>query len=489
MKIVRQEIKRTVHFIGIGGIGTSALARWFLSQKWGVSGSDLSSSQITAKLRKEGIRVFIGHKAQNLPKEAKLVVFSAAIQPDNPELVKARQKGIPCQTYAQTLGDLTKKYKTIAIAGAHGKGTSTALLSLVLIKSGFDPTVIIGTNLKEFGNKNFRKGRGPHLLIEADEYQRHFLHHSPIAALITNIDKEHLDFFKNLNDIKNTFLKFIGNIQPSGILVVNKDDKNLYSLKNKIQKIAEKNQLKVYWYSICPRKSALSLRLSAMMKIPGDHNISNALGVYTLAKVLGTKNKDIFLALSRYRGAWRRMEHRGELKTKNLKLKTKIYDDYAHHPTEIKATLSGFRKKYPDKKIICVFQPHQAKRLKALFREFTTAFDLADILVLLDIYKVPGRDTSTRLSASKVSQNVNSAKLARATEKRLNALKPLKNRKKSASKGRISLKRVIYLPLSPRVINGLKLTLRDLLFDQRKSAIIVMMGAGDIYKMTDKLIK
>ena len=230
--------KPRVHFIGIGGIGTSALARWFLSHNHNVSGSDVSPSEIISELKKQGVKIFIGHKAKNLPKEANLAIFSAAVPADNPERRQAAKLGIPVKSYSEAVGDLTKQYKTIAVAGAHGKSTTTALLSLVLIKANFDPTVIVGTKLKEFGDSNFRNGKGDYLVLEADEYNDSFLNYSPTAVIILNIDREHLDYYKNLAVIKKSFLKFIDNIRPNGILVLNKDDKNLLSLKNKIQKIS-----------------------------------------------------------------------------------------------------------------------------------------------------------------------------------------------------------------------------------------------------------
>ncbi len=462
----KEKFSKTVHFVGIGGIGTSALARWFLKHGWKVSGSDSDASSITDALKREGVKIFIGHRAKNISQKTKLVIHSAAISAENPEFKQAGFLKIPIKSYAEFLGDLTKRYKTLAVSGSHGKSTTTAMLSLVLINAGFDPTVIVGTKLKEFapsaGGSNFRNGKSEYLILEADEYQKSFLRYSPAAAIITNIDREHLDIYKNLNEIKKVFLKFINNIQFGGILVVNKDDKNLFSLKNKIQKIAEKKNLKVFWYSIFPRKSALSQRMSAILKVPGEHNLSNSLAAYTMAKTLGVKEKNIFNAISGYRGAWRRMEYRGQLKAKSYKLKADVYDDYAHHPTEIKATLAGIAQKWPKTAIICVFQPHQAQRLSALFKEFTGAFDNADVLILLDIFKVKGRDVSTR--------DVNSKKLAEVVAKRKSSpaviyLKNPKNLKKEINN--------ILLYPKPYTLNP----------------IIVMMGAGDIYKMTDKLIQ
>ena len=468
--LVRQVIKsKTVYFIGIGGIGTSALARWFLKHGWKVRGSDSDASSITDALKKEGVKIFIGHSVKNISQKIKLVIYSAAISAENPELKQAEFLKIPIKSYAEFLGDLTKRYKTFAVSGSHGKSTTTALLSLVLIKAGFDPTVIVGTKLKEFappaGGSNFRNGKSEYLVLEADEYQKSFLRYSPVAAIITNIDREHLDIYKNLNEIKKVFLKFINNIQFGGILVVNKDDKNLFSLKNKIQKIAEKNKLQVYWYGIRDglEKNRIRGKLEKILKIPGEHNLSNSLAAYTLAKVLGIKEKDIFNAVSGYRGAWRRMEYRGQLKAISYKLKADIYDDYAHHPTEIKATLAGIAQKWPKTAIICVFQPHQAQRLSALFKEFTGAFDNADVLILLDIFKVKGRDN--------VSHNINSKKLTEA----------IKKRKSSPT--------VLYLKNPKNLKKEIKNSLNSKSYILNSRAIIIMMGAGDIYKLTDKLIR
>ncbi len=343
------------------------------------------------------------------------------------------------------------------------------MFSLVFMKADLDPTVIIGTKLKEFnppvGGSNFRKGEGEYLIIEADEYHKAFLDYSPFSALITNIDREHLDYYKNLAEIKKVFLKFIGNIQRNGILVVNKDNKNLFSLKDKIQKIANQNNLRVFWYGITfdDRLDTKCNKIRKILKVAGEHNISNAMAVYTLAKALGVKDNVIFSALSEYRGAWRRMEFRGQFKISNLKFKILVFDDYAHHPTEIKATLSAFRQKYPKSRIICVFQPHQEKRLKALFNEFSRAFDDANDLILLDFYKVKGRD--------ELPQGVNSQKLAKAIQKR----------KSSPS--------VLYLKNHKNLRKVLRKIIHASCFMIHDSCIIVMMGAGDIYKMTDKLIK
>ncbi len=452
--------KRTVHFIGVGGIGISALARWFLAQKWAVSGSDITPSSLTHTLQKEGVKVKIGHKKAYISPKIGFVVYNQAIPASNPELREARRLGIPLFTYPETLGILSRGYKTIAVAGAHGKSTTTALLSLVLMRAGFDPTVILGTLLKQFGGKNFRAGRGKYLVVEADEWKSSFLNYSPTYAIITNIDKEHLDFYKNYSNVKKAFLKFTGNIQPGGILIANRDDKNLYALKSEIAKICRVKHIRLIFYSL---HQLPARKIEKALKIPGRHNVSNALAAYTLARKLGAKEKIILRALHEYRGAWRRMEFRGELKTINYKLKTPVYDDYAHHPTEIKASLQAFREKFPRRKIICVFQPHQAHRTKNLFKEFVSAFDLADYLILLPIYQVAGRD--------KPHRGYTSADLAKAIARSKNYKLKTKNS-------------VVYLP-SPGKLKSL-LNSRFYLLD---SAVVVMMGAGNIVNYTDLLCK
>ena len=475
-------IKRlnSVHFIGIGGIGISALARWFLTQKWAISGSDIAPSDLLQELKKLGVKVKIGHKKAYLSPKTALVIYNQAIPANNPELLAAKKLGIPVLSYPQALGRLSRKYKTIAIAGAHGKSTVTALASLVLTRAGFDPTVIIGTKLKEFGGTNFRNGKGDWLIIEADEFHESFLNYSPALTVITNIDKEHLDYYKNFANVKKAFLKFIGNVKTGGTAILNKDDKNLYNLKRQITKIAENKKLNLFWYSL---KNPASHRIKKVLKIPGKHNLSNAMAVHMLSRSLGIKEKTILKAFRSYRGAWRRMEYKGKFKIQNSKFKILVYDDYAHHPTEIKATLSAFKEKYPKSKIICVFQPHQAERLRLLFKDFVKAFNDADYLILLPIYRVAGRD--------KVYKQFTPLEISRSKR-----LPPSRQRRESGSltgftsqklAEAIAKKRknVFYLP-SPKnlkqVLNQLPIT------NYKLPTVIVMMGAGDIVNYTKLLL-
>ena len=284
-----------IHLIGIGGIGVSALARYFLSQGWKVSGSDSSPSPLLRELKAEGAKIKIGHRKKNLSPKTDLVVFTQAIPLDNPELKEAKRLKLKTLTYPQALGWLTKTFTTIAVAGTHGKSTATALTALALIGAKKDPTVIVGTKVPQLRGKNFRSGKSEYLVLEADEYKDAFLNYSPHAALITNIDREHLDYFKNLSQTKKSFRKFTTNLtrfnlvrlSREGVLVLNKDDAPLLSLGRQLKR-------KIIWYSLKEKK--LAQKIKKRLKIPGEHNLSNALGVYKLARALGIKEKDILKA-------------------------------------------------------------------------------------------------------------------------------------------------------------------------------------------------
>ena len=361
---------KRIHFIGIGGIGVSSLAQYYLAQGWRVSGSDAAKSEITDDLKKRGVKIFIGQKASNI-KSPNLIVYSAAIKPDNPEFSQAVTKGYPLLSYAQAVGELTKKYFTIAVSGSHGKSTTTALVGLILVEAGLDPTIIIGTKLKELGDTNFRLGQSQHLILEADEYAKSFHNYFPKIAVVTNIDKEHLDIYKNLAGVLNGFKKFFRNVSRGGYIVANKEDAN-------IKKILSTSDVDIIWYKKGQHK----------LSIPGVHNQFNAEAAWQAVKLLGVKKSIAEKVFKKYQGAWRRMEL----------LSHNIYSDYAHHPTEIKATLQALGEKYPQKSLVCVFQPHQQDRLNRLFQEFKLAFKEADKTILYPLYKVKGRDTTGKTS-------------------------------------------------------------------------------------------
>ena len=435
-----------IHFIGIGGIGVSALAKYFLEKSHQVSGSDLVSSEMTKDLKKRRAKIYIGkHKTKNLPKDADLVIYSSAIQKNNPELKVAKKLEIKCQSYPQTLGKLTKQYFTIAVSGTHGKSTTTAMIGLLLMKAGFDPTVIVGTKLKEFGDSNYRVGKSKYLVIEADEHFASFLNYWPKIIVLTNIEKEHLDYYKNLRNILRTYKEYINHLPADGILVANKDDRNISKIQIKNQKF------RIINYSIKRKKTK---KLRKILKIPGEHNVSNALAALAVAQVLKIPDKISFETISKYKGAWRRFEEK-ELKIVNCKLK--IISDYAHHPTEIKATLKAAREKYPARKIWCVFQPHQYQRTYYLFNDFVKSFkeslnkNWIEKLILTDIYDVAGREDK------KTKKKMSSKKLIEAI------------------KGEQDTR---YIPTMVKIRNYLRKNLQG-------REVVIIMGAGDIYHLTN----
>ena len=446
-----------IHLIGIGGIGVSALAQYYLVKGNQVSGSDLVASEITDFLQKKGITISIGNFEGNIKKDFDLVVYSPAVKKDNLELKKTKEFKIKTQSYPEALADLTKEYYTIAVAGAHGKSTTTSMIALVLAKAGFDPTVIVGTKLKEFGNSNFRFGKSKILVIEACEYDSSFLNYSPKIIVVTNIDKEHLDYFKTFANVKKAFKDFIARLDKAnkgeggcdGYLVYNKDDRNISIPKNP--------KFKVKSFSIKQKESS---KLKKILKVPGQHNILNSLSVLQVAKILGISEKISLKALSEFKGTWRRFELKQAVigdnppshKASARQRKITVISDYAHHPNEIKATLKATREKYPSNKIWCIFQPHQHQRTHYLFSDFVKTFRVAPIdnIILTDIYDVAGRETK------KINKEVSSEKLV----------------------SKINRKNVFYLP-----IEELEFNIKE---NINSGDILIIMGAGSIYKLFDK---
>lgn len=370
---------KRIHFIGIGGIGVSALARYYLSKGLEVSGSDLVSSEITKSLEKEGVRIYIGHDAKNIEEGTEKVVYSAAVGKDAPGFVerqRAKELKIPTGTYSEALGELTKKYTTIAVAGSHGKGTTTAMLSLMIIEAGLDPTVIVGTRLKEFDGKNFRAGGGDYLVMEADEYDRSFLNYKPNIAVVTNVDNDHLDIFGDINGVIEVFNQYLKNLPDSSLAIVNAQDK--YT-----EKIIEGVRSEIVYFDMPAEFNSWNLQ------VPGKFNQLNAEAAWQAAKAIGVKREVAENAVSRYMGAWRRMEPLEPIKGFENAV---VYADYGHHPTEILLTTKAFKEKYPERSIFLIFQPHQVKRLDMLFDEFKICFRNVDELVLLPVYQVAGRE-------------------------------------------------------------------------------------------------
>ncbi len=437
-----------VHFIGIGGIGISALAQYYLDQGDRVTGSDLAKSATIELLRKKGARIKIGqHKSSNLKEQVDLVIYSPAVQRDNPELKKARtvkekNKQLKILSYPQALGTLTRKYFTIAVSGTHGKSTTTAMIALILVKAGLDPTVIIGTKLKEFNWSNFRAGRGQYLIIEADEWQASFLNYQPRIIVLTNIEREHLDYYKDINHILDTYQQYIAALGTGDILIFNGEDKNIRKV------LAREQEIQSLDFSSLKTKEKLKKNL----RIPGQHNLMNALAALATAQTLKIPLEKILKALSQYRGAWRRFQEK-EISLAGKKIK--LISDYGHHPSEIRATLSAAREKYPDKKIVLLFQPHQYQRTYYLFKDFIATFKNAhqqghlDQLVITDVYDVAGREKKG------LKKKVDSSDLVKGINKSWAG----------------------YLRK-----NKLKHYLKN---NSDKGTIMLVMGAGDIYEIVE----
>ena len=428
-----------IHLIGIGGIGVSALARHFLFGGASVSGSDLAHSEITGELEKLGAAIFIGkHKKSSIPKGTTRVIYTPAVNPDNSEYREAKLKRIRMQSYPEAIGELSRDFTTITVSGSHGKSTTTALSAFVLEEGYFDPTVIIGTKVKEFGNSNFRRGQGPYLLLEADEWNKSFLNYSPTIAMVTNIDSEHLDTYQRVEEVEKTFAEYLSRVPAGGKIIANRDDPRLYGVAGKFKK-------KVVWYSL-KDKEAETVR--KILRVPGEHNVSNGLAALKLGRVLGIPETAILQGLSRFTGTWRRFEFRGTLNG------AYVFDDYGHHPAEIIATIKAARSRFPFRRIWCVYQPHQYQRLNYLWGGFVTAFDLADRVCLLPVYDVAGRETK------KAKRAVNSEKLARALLARGKNARYLKG----FAQARLYLTEAVH-----------------------SGDIILIMGAGDIYALTNQL--
>ncbi len=388
-----------LHFIGIGGISMSGLAEILLKENFRISGSDARSSELTEKLESMGAQVSFGQRASNITEGIDAVVYTAAIHPDNPELQAAMDRQIPTLTRAELLGQIMDNYReSIAISGTHGKTTTTSMVTQMLLLACTDPTVSVGGILSSIDG-NIRVGNSEFFLTEACEYTNSFLNFYPKYALILNIEEDHLDFFKDLADIRQSFRRFAGNVSPEGTLIINGGIEHL-------EELTEGLPCKVLTFGLAPSdsyyagniafntKGCASFTLmhgqevtgSISLSVPGIHNVSNALAACALGIELGLPFGAIQEALAQFHGPKRRFEHKGDLGG------ITIIDDYAHHPAEITATLQAARN-CGDHRIVCVFQPHTYTRTKAFLDEFAKALSLADLVVLADIYAARETDT------------------------------------------------------------------------------------------------
>ena len=389
---------KKIHFIGIGGISMSGLAAVLLNSGFKVSGSDFKNSPIVEKLKASGAEIYIGHKSENI-KNVDLVVYTAAIPSDNPELLEAEEKNITLMDRAEFLGEIMKGHKyNVAISGTHGKTTCTSMLSHVTLAGNLDPTILVGGEL-DIIDGNFRIGNSEYFLTEACEYKRSFLKFFPYIGVILNIDSDHLDCYKDIDEIADTFLKFSKLIPQDGYLVGYGDDFRVKEILSKVDcntlsygfdktaDVIAKNI--IFNKDGCAtfdvykdNKNLFSLTLN----IPGKHSILNALASICVSLIFNISNDNIIEGLSKCKGAHKRFEYKGELNG------VTVIDDYAHHPTEIKATLST-AKQINHNKTYCIFQPHTYTRTKSLFDEFTECFSDTDELILMDIYAAREKNT------------------------------------------------------------------------------------------------
>ncbi|MFZ2038533.1 MAG: Mur ligase family protein [Minisyncoccia bacterium] len=429
MKITDFKNFNNIYFIGIGGIGISAIARLLLLEGKKVKGSDISLSEVTDELTKAGAIITESQSLEDISKETDLIIFTAAIEVADQDLYqKIKKLPIPSLSYSEALGIVSGSKKTIAVSGTHGKTTTTAMIAKVLTEAKIDPSVIVGSMLLE-SKSNYRAGLSEYLVVEADEYRRSFLSLQPYILVINNLDADHLDYYKDLADVQSAFRSLALKVPADGLIICNPEDAN-------VKPVLENIKCKVLDYT----KIDFS---DVKLKFPGEHNRQNARVALAVAETLGVKEKVAKKALENFVGTWRRFEYKGE--TKNGAL---IYDDYAHNPQKVVAVLAGTKEMYPDKKIIAVFQPHLFSRTKTLLQEFSVCFKDADEVILLPIY--PAREDfdasiSSKILAEKIGQNV--------------------------------------------TVKSKEEVVEEIKSKADKNSVVIFIGAGDVYKLSEQVIK
>ncbi len=447
-----------LHLVGIGGCGMSGLAALLLHRGAQVSGSDLRPSAVLAELAECGARVTTRQCPEAVPAEVDLVVASAAIPPDHPELLEARRRGTPVLKYAQLLGALMSHYDGIAISGTHGKSTTTAWLAFVLRRAGLDPSFVVGASVEQLGGGS-GVGDGPHFVAEACEYDRSFLNLHPRRAAILNIEEDHLDYYPDLEAIRQAFAAFARLLPENGLLVLNGQDPRCLSLATglpaRVQTFGGKEGLTWratdltledgnYAFNVVHQGTRLGrLRLG----LAGRHNVDNALAVIALAYDCGLAWEELRPPLEEFRGARRRLELRGQ--TAGIR----ILDDYAHHPTEIQATLQAARERYRPRQLWCVFQPHQHSRTRFLLMDFARSFSHADHVLVPDIYFVRDSQRERELVCAE------------------DLVHQIRARGRDAT----------YLPQFEAIVDLLSR-------EARPGDVVITMGAGNIWKVADDLV-
>jgi len=447
--------KKHIHFIGIGGIGMSGIAWLCLKQGHKVTGSDVKPTRITEKLKTDGATIYIGHKKENL-KHPDIVVYSSAITFQNPELRTAIYSSIPAWRRGEFLGELMKTKVGIAVSGAHGKTTTSSLITTLLHETGYSPTGMIGAVVENF-NGNALLGTGKYFVTEADESDGSFLALRPVYSVVTNIDAEHMDFYSDIEQMKQVYLEFINNTSSDGAVICCGDDINIHNILPDIQKrtltygFARSNILRADKIKLdCLTSTFLCIHKAKLLgtvklNIPGEHNILNALAAILLGLDIGIEFDKIKHALEKYKGASRRFQVKAQIND------ILIVDDYAHHPTEIKATLKACRE-FNRKRIVAIFQPHRYTRTKLFFNEFARSFKDADSLILTDIYP--------------------------ASEQPIYGVTSKKIYDEIVKLRQINVNYIVKEKICEYLLNII-----------RPGDLVIIMGAGDINRLADELIK
>jgi UDP-N-acetylmuramate--alanine ligase len=445
-----------IHFVGIGGIGMSGIAEVLLNLGYHVSGSDMKESEVTRRLQALGCKISFGHRKENV-KDADVVVVSSAIRKGNPEVEVAEQRLIPVIPRAEMLAELMRMKVGVAIAGTHGKTTTTSLIATVLAAGGLDPTVVIGGRLNSLGS-NARLGQGDFLVAEADESDGSFVTLMPTIAVVTNIDPEHLDYYRGIEEIKEAFLQFVNKIPFFGLAVLCLDHPNIQSLIPRLKKRfttyglttqADFQAKEIVFERLTTSFDVLHQRKEVgrlKIQMPGLHNVYNSLATVATAYELDIPFRTVQEALREFGGIQRRFQIKGE------KQGVLVVDDYGHHPVEIMATLRAARTGW-ERRIVVVFQPHRYTRTQALFQDFLTAFNDADVLVLADIYPA-GEDRIEGVEAKRLYEGIRD----------------------------YGHRDVTYLPDKKEIVEHLLRTVRS-------GDLVITLGAGDIWQVSEELVK
>ncbi len=429
MNIDLKSVKKP-YFAGIGGIGVSAIARMFLLEGKSVGGSDTANSDIIEELRKEGAEITIGNDAKHMSPDTDLVIYSIALDKFAPDFMKElRVKVANVISYPEALGLISKYKYTIAICGTHGKTTTTAMLAKIMMDAGMDPTVIVGSLMSDV-KSNFVAGKSKYLIVEACEYCRSFLEINPTVIGITTIDADHLDYYKNIDEIVGAFKEFVVKLPEDGLVIGNNNDRKISDAMS----VSPSNII----------DSSLSFDANIKLKVPGEHNRKNASVALSIAEFLGVDKTSALKSLENFSGTWRRFEYKGKTEKGAL-----VYDDYGHHPTEIAATIAGAKELYPGHKIIVVFQPHLFSRTKELLGGFAECFANSDEAIILPIY--PAREVFDPTISSEMM------------------VQKIKNTKAQYAKD-------FY-------------TAAEMLSHFEDGAVIILSGAGDIDKVAPMIVK